>query len=63
MRKRSALSAIFPLLLLVILISEQPLKAYADPGSGAMFVQVILGGLLGGLFHLRKITKWIRRRK
>jgi hypothetical protein len=63
MRKRFTLSAIVPLLFVLILISEQPLKAYADPGSGAMLVQVILGGLLGGLFHLKKMTRWIRRRK
>jgi hypothetical protein len=55
-RKRFTLSAIFPLLVIVILISEWPLEAYADPGSGAMFIQVIPAGLLGGLFHLKKMT-------
>jgi hypothetical protein len=28
-----------------------------------MYVQAILCGLLGGLFQLRKISKWIRRKK
>jgi hypothetical protein len=63
MRNSCSHGRIFFLLFLAALLSEQPLKAYVDPGSGAMYLQVILGGLLGGLFHLRKVTKWIRRSK
>jgi hypothetical protein len=60
---RPSVPGIIVLLFLLSFISEQPLKAYVDPGSGTMYVQVILCGLLGGIFQLRKITRWIRRKK
>ena len=28
-----------------------------------MYLQILLGGLIGGLFQLKKITRWIRKRK
>ncbi len=40
-------------LFLLSMASERRLMAYADPGSGAMFVQIILAGIIGGLFRLR----------
>jgi hypothetical protein len=43
--------------------SEQSLKAYADPGSGAMFVQIIIAASVGVLFRLRKIINYFRRPK
>jgi hypothetical protein len=30
-----------------LLIWEAPLKAYLDPGSGSMVVQLLLGGMAG----------------
>jgi len=43
--------------------SEQSLMAYADPGSGAMFVQIILAAMIGVLFRIRKIVDRFRRPK
>jgi hypothetical protein len=43
--------------------SEQRLMAYADPGSGAMFVQIILAAMVGVLFRIRKIINYFRRPK
>jgi hypothetical protein len=37
--------------------------AYADPGSGAMFVQIILAGFIGGLFRVRSLVNRFRRQK
>jgi hypothetical protein len=37
--------------------------AYADPGSGAMFVQIILAGLIGSLFRVRTFVKRFRMPK
>lgn len=50
-------------LLILSLASEQNLKAYTDPGSGAMFVQILLAGIVGGLFRIRTIVGRFRRRK
>jgi hypothetical protein len=55
--------AICFLLLLLGFASEQPLQAYVDPGSGSMYFQAVLCGLLGGLFHIKKMARWIRRKK
>jgi hypothetical protein len=60
---RSRAAGILFLLFLIGFATEQPLKAYVDPGSGTMYFQVLLGGLLGGLFHLRRVTRWILRKK
>lgn len=38
------------LLLLVswyLMFSEHPVHAYLDPGSGSMFLQIVLGGVAG----------------
>jgi hypothetical protein len=35
------------LVLLLLLVTPAPARAYLDPGSGSMMVQVILGGLAG----------------
>jgi hypothetical protein len=37
--------------------------AYADPGSGAMFVQIILAGIVGCFFRIGTLVKRFRRRK
>jgi hypothetical protein len=37
--------------------------AYADPGSGAMFVQIILASIIGGVFKVRTLFTRFRRRK
>ena len=41
---------------------ERPAAAYVDPGAGALLWQMVVAGLLGGLFYLRRITAWLRGR-
>jgi len=50
-------------LFLLSLVTEQRLMAYSDPGFGAMFVQVVLVGVFGGIFRIRKLFSRLRRRK
>ena len=63
MRKTSSISSIIVLLFLLSLATEQSLMAYADPGSGAMFVQILLAGIIGGVFRFRKLIGRFRRPK
>ncbi len=37
--------------------------AYTDPGSGAMFVQIILAALIGGLYKIRRVFSRFREKK
>jgi hypothetical protein len=60
MRKTSHISSFILTLLLLNLASEQSLKAYADPGSGAMFVQILLAAIVGCLFRIRSIINRFR---
>ena len=53
MSKTSRILSTILALFLLSMASERSLMAYADPGSGAMFVQIILAGIIGGLFRLR----------
>jgi hypothetical protein len=62
LKTRSILSLIIALFLLSM-ASEQRLMAYADPGSGAMFVQIIIAASVGVLFRIRKIINYFRRPK
>lgn len=50
------------LLLVLLLAAERDLKAYADPGTGALLWQAIVAGLIGGLYYLRKLTGYFRRK-
>lgn len=43
--------------------TEKSLMAYADPGSGAMFVQIILAGFIGSVFRIRTLVKRFRMPK
>ena len=61
MAKTKQISSIILTLFLLSLASEKSLMAYADPGSGAMFVQILLAGIIGGLFRIRKIINLLRR--
>jgi hypothetical protein len=63
MRKPSHIFGIIFTLFLLSLATEQRLMAYADPGSGAMFVQILLAGIIGGLFRIRKLINRFRRPK
>lgn len=39
-----------------------PLLAYSDPGSGALLLQLLMAGVVGLLFQLRKIIFWFKDR-
>jgi hypothetical protein len=34
---------------------------YTDPGSGALLLQILIAGLLGGVFYLRRFKEKIFR--
>ena len=63
MLKTSRIASIILGLCLLALASEQQLRAYADPGSGAMFVQILLAGIVGCLFRIRSVIDRFRRGK
>jgi hypothetical protein len=60
MLKACHISSLILTIFLLSLATEQSLKAYADPGSGAMFVQILLAAIVGGLFRIRSIIKRFR---
>ncbi len=45
--------------ILVLLVTVVPVFAYIDPGTGSMFMQVIIGGVLGVFFLLKLRWKQI----
>jgi Na+/proline symporter len=53
------------LLVLVLLGCASVAYAYLDPGTGSYIVQLLIGGLLGGLFAVglfwRRVIAWLRR--
>ena len=59
-RLGSWLSALVALLAL-ILASPKPAHAYVDPGSGAMLWQMAAAALVGSLFYVHRVARWIRR--
>jgi hypothetical protein len=58
--KASHMSSFILTLFLLGLATEQSLKAYADPGSGAMFVQILLAAFVGCLFRIRSVVNRFR---
>lgn len=51
---------IFGLILLFVGIPTEA-KAYIDPGSGSLFVQMLVAAIAGALFHFRNLLvrlKW-----
>lgn len=63
MPKLSRIPHFLFVLFLLSLASEHSLMAYTDPGSGAMFVQIILAVLLGGLYRIRSVFSRLRNKK
>ena len=47
-------------LLLLLICAERPAQAYADPGSGAMLVQILAAAFVGASFYMRKLVRWFR---
>ena len=48
--------------LLALAATERPAMAYADPGSGALIWQAVVGGAFGLMFYFRRILVWFRGR-
>ena len=44
----------------VFLISTQTAQAYLDPGSGSLLFQLLIGGVLSGLFAIKLYYKKIK---
>ena len=38
------------------------MQPYVDPGSGALLWQILVAGVIGLLFHLRRLTSWLKGR-
>ena len=53
------------ILLAVVLAfgSETELRAYTDPGSGALIWQMLVAGFVGSMFYARRFTSWIKRKR
>ena len=51
-----------PVLVLLLCASEWEARAYTDPGSGALIWQMLVAGLVGAAFYVRKFTSWLRRK-
>jgi hypothetical protein len=60
MRNRWGLGWVAAAVVGLLLVSERPIQAYIDPGSGSMIYQALLAGLLGLGFTLRRTTDSIR---
>lgn len=63
MHKHRHITSLIITLVLLSMATEQRLSAYVDPGSGAMFVQIILAGLIGILYRIRGVFSRVRKRR
>ncbi len=66
-RRQSVVSPTLRLLAWGLLLSfgtETELRAYVDPGAGAMIWQMLVAGFLGALFYFRKFfpTTWLKKK-
>ncbi len=50
------------LLLFLLIASERSLKAYADPGSGALMWQALVAVVIGVLYYFRRIVAFFRKK-
>lgn len=50
----------FSFVLGVFVISAQTAQAYLDPGSGSLLFQLLVGGILSGLFAIKLYYKKIK---
>jgi hypothetical protein len=51
------------LILVLLAGSETEMKAYTDPGSGALIWQMLAAAFVGAGFYYRRLTSWIKRKK
>ena len=54
MKKTNRLARFILLLVALVLASSQPLAAYIDPGAGSYLVQILVAGLLGASFAVKR---------
>lgn len=47
-------------LLIILLATPQPARAYVDPGTGSMLWQMAAAAVIGSLFYVKKILRWIK---
>ena len=47
------LLSVFPLMVLLIVLSYQPAYAYLDPATGSYILQLVLAGLLGAALAVK----------
>jgi hypothetical protein len=52
-----------PFVIGLMLVTERPAHAYADPGSGALIWQIVAAGFVGLMFYVRKFTSWFKAKK
>ena len=61
-RFRNAVKVLF-LVAVAMFATEREVRAYADPGSGALIWQMLAGVFVGIGFYFRRITSWFKKRK
>ena len=47
-------------LFLLLIAAERPGRAYTDPGTGGMLVQLLATAVLGACFYVHKAIRWFR---
>jgi len=47
-------------LVLFFVLAPKPTYAYLDPGTGSYLFQLVIAGLLGGLFFIKTIIRKIK---
>ncbi len=57
-RKHIRLTEVTLLVLLFLFVSTRQAHAYLDPGSGSYIIQLLIAGLVGGLFGIK--TFWFQ---
>jgi hypothetical protein len=56
------LGRITAILICLLALTEKEARAYADPGSGAMFWQMLAAGAVGVMFYFRKFIRYFTSR-
>ncbi len=54
MKKTIHLAGMAPLLIVLVLASPQQLAAYIDPGAGSYLLQILVAGVLGASFAVKR---------
>jgi uncharacterized membrane protein YbhN (UPF0104 family) len=54
------LTRILLIFLVVLIIAQTRVYAYADPGSGTLIWQILLAASFGVMFYMRRMIGWFR---